>query len=320
MDYYDFVAIDFETATTFYNSACAIGIAAVKNGEIVDQFYSLLKPPMLEFFPENIAIHGITPEMVKNSPTLDDIWMKIEPYFQESLIIAHNAYFDISVLNKSLSHYRLPNFKFIDSVAVAANFIPGSKSLTHCSEYLNINMGQHHNALDDAITCAKIVLWCLNQSMLPNIGALCFAYENIKVHTFSEASEKSIFQTYKVHKSPKKVPSYAHINVKDIVPTQTNFSEDHPLYQKCIVFTGQLSIDRQEAMQLAVDVGAVIKKSISKKVHFLVVGQIEPEFADENGLSRKESKAKALNDSGETNIQIIDEAEFMALVRQEATV
>lgn len=41
---FDFIAIDFETANTNMNSACSIGIVAMKNGIEADEFYSLIKP------------------------------------------------------------------------------------------------------------------------------------------------------------------------------------------------------------------------------------------------------------------------------------
>ncbi len=47
------------------------------------------------------------------------------------------------------------------------------------------------------------------------------------------------------------------------------FDPKHPLYQKAVVFTGELSIDRREAMQRAVNVGAVIKTAVSRKPIFL---------------------------------------------------
>jgi DNA polymerase-3 subunit epsilon len=40
----DFVAIDFETANVERCSVCSVGIVIVKDGEIVDKFYSLIQP------------------------------------------------------------------------------------------------------------------------------------------------------------------------------------------------------------------------------------------------------------------------------------
>ena len=60
----DFVAFDFETANAKRNSACSLALSVVRNGQIVDEFYSLINP-QAEFAPTNIRIHGIRPADVK---------------------------------------------------------------------------------------------------------------------------------------------------------------------------------------------------------------------------------------------------------------
>lgn len=40
----DFAAIDFETANYNRSSVCAVGVVIVRDGEIVDSFYSLIQP------------------------------------------------------------------------------------------------------------------------------------------------------------------------------------------------------------------------------------------------------------------------------------
>ena len=322
MEGYDFIAVDFETATRNYNSACAIGIATVEKGEIKDKIYSLIKPSELRFDPNNIAIHGITPEMVKDSPTLSELWPIIGPAFETNLVIAHNAHFDMSVLSRSLDGWSRPDFKYVDSVALAKDFVPGSKSLENCAEHFGINMGEHHNALDDAVTCAKIVLACLTQSGLPNIGSLCFALPNVKIHQFSELNvgesyyvkDKQIGSKAKAPHPPFATGYHAYTNAKDITPSSAVKDETNPFYQKSVVFTGTPSIGRREAMQLAADAGAVLKDSISSKVDFLVVGEKDPAFVDEAGLSGKEVKAMKLNQSGKANIAILTDTEFMNLL------
>ena len=72
----DFVAIDFETATSNYTSVCSLGICVVENNKITDRKEILIKPEPFEFIDYNIKIHGITPDMVVNKPTLADYWDK----------------------------------------------------------------------------------------------------------------------------------------------------------------------------------------------------------------------------------------------------
>ena len=73
-------------------------------------------------------------------------------------------------------------------------------------------------------------------------------------------------------------------------------------------------LDREEAMQLVVNAGGVIKSSVSRKTQILVVGSPDPKFAGEDGMSTKERKARELNAQG-CSIQILTEKEFLELLR-----
>lgn len=309
---FDFVAVDFETATVNLDSACAIGLAAVRDREIVETEYSLIKPPDMHFLRENIDIHGITPDMVVDSPEFDDLWNdRLRKYFGHSLVIAHNARFDMSVLKESLVYSDCPDFKYVDSVSIARDFVPGKKTLTNCAEHLGIDMGQHHNALDDAITCANIVLKCLELSRFGDIGHFCFSRDNIKIHHFSDLSAQKTIQKKGYMRKTYPVPG--NIPILHPKPRAEVFNDHHPLYKKNIVFTGTFPVSRDEMIKMAVEAGAIVKSDVSAKVHYLVVGKPDPQYADENGRMKKERTAAELNDSGKAKIKIIDLQRFVRL-------
>lgn len=67
---YDFVTINFETANNNLNSACLLGIVAVKDLEIVEREYYLIKPSSYNSSNNNIAIHGITYGDVKEGRSI----------------------------------------------------------------------------------------------------------------------------------------------------------------------------------------------------------------------------------------------------------
>lgn len=101
----NFVAFDFETANAKRNSACSLALTVVQNNQIVDELYSLINPKT-NFDYRNIAIHGIKPQMVADSPDFSELWPHIESFFTpESLVVAHNAPFDCSVLTHTLEKY-----------------------------------------------------------------------------------------------------------------------------------------------------------------------------------------------------------------------
>lgn len=314
----DFVAIDFETATKQYSSACAVGIAIVEQMKVKQTFYTLLNPGLSEFDAENIEIHGINPEDVIGAPSLDKFLIQFSDLFGKVAIVAHNAYFDMNVLRCSCytSKY-FDDFKYIDSVSIARDYVPGQKDLASCANYFGIDMGKHHNAEDDAITCAKIIIECIAQSNASNFGEFCFSHPNVKIHHFSDLMDNT------QNSMPTKVSRQRHfdtIRPSDVSCTVDNVDWDGPLYGKNIVFTGNLSIDRRDAMQLAVNAGAVVKSSVSKKTDYLVVGEQDLSLVGDDGMSTKEERAYALITSGQADIKIIKEDDYLSLVEEAGSI
>lgn len=154
-----FTAFDFETANQQGYSACQLGIAVVENEQITLQKSWLIKPPTKVFTFSDL--HGITYKMVKDSPAFCDIWQEVRPYLEGQIVAAHNAEFDLNVLQETLAYYQLatPELYFIDSLAVARSAWPKLRNhrLSTVADYLNIGLN-HHEALSDAIACAEIVL------------------------------------------------------------------------------------------------------------------------------------------------------------------
>ena len=317
----DFVAIDFETATKSQSSACSVGLAFVKNLNVIASFHYLIQPPGNQYDQDNIAIHGIYPEDTENAPDFLSVWEKIYPMIQGKALIAHNAYFDMSVIKASLaqSAFYCPDeytqFKYVDTISMVKEFVPGKKSLDACTAKLGIELTHHHNAEQDAVACAKIAIHCIKESNCLTLGEFCFSRPHIHIHELKDVSDSVDSM---IHRSKsRKVPEYSTICPKDIRPCVAEFNEDHPLYKKSIVFTGELSIDRKDAMQMAVDVGAAVKSGVSRKTDYLIVGKQDNTLVGDDGMSSKEEKAYALIAEGKANIQIITEDEFLRLLQGE---
>ena len=312
----DFIAIDFETATRKMDSACSIGIAIVKDGYIADKFYSLIQPPDNSYDPHNSEIHGITPADTAHSPRFYDVWIQIKHLFGYCPVIAHNANFDMSVLAMCCkdSWITPANFKYLDTINLCREIVPGSKSLSSCVDFFGIRLENHHNALDDAIACAEVALACIKHAGENSLTDFAFKTPHILIHNFSEYQPMEIFRSSHDPHTAARRKHFDSVSPKEICACTKCFDTCHPFYGKNMVFTGELSIDRRTAMQMAVDVGAIIKSSVSGKTNYLVVGTQDPTLVGSDGLSSKEEKAYALNESGKAHIQIIKEDEFCSLL------
>lgn len=155
----DFVAIDFETANELPTSACELGLAVVRNYQVVETKSWLIRPPELRFNPYNTKIHGISASDVCDVPKFDVLWQDISNYLINDFIIAHNAEFDIGVLKSLLHHYRIPfrEMPFTCSIKLARRAFNDVRSygLANLSRELGIQLN-HHRAESDAHACAVI--------------------------------------------------------------------------------------------------------------------------------------------------------------------
>lgn len=159
-------AIDFETANSSRNSACSIGVVLLEQGEVVEEFYSLIRPKVLWFDPFNVMIHGITKEDVQDSPGFDQVWLQMAPLLHDSFVIAHNASFDLSVLRHALDDYQIeyPSLHYTCTCNLARRVWPelSSFGLKSVSNFLQFEF-KHHNALEDARACARVATEALSK-------------------------------------------------------------------------------------------------------------------------------------------------------------
>ncbi|CAH1854224.1 3'-5' exonuclease [Convivina praedatoris] len=158
----NFVAIDFETANHERHSALSLALVVVRNDQIIDQFYSLIKPATY-ISARNTQIHGITKDDVADAPEFPAVWDKIAPLFTEDhLVVAHNANFDSSVLKATLAYYGIaePHYQLLDTVQTSRRLLNlENYKLNTVAKSLTIRLDHHHNALADAIAAAQILIY-----------------------------------------------------------------------------------------------------------------------------------------------------------------
>ena len=94
----DFAAIDFETANSERSSVCSVGIVIVRGGEIVDKFYSLIKPEPEYYSYVCMRVHGLCAADTEDAPVFPEVWKQIEPKIAGLPLVAHNKAFDESCL------------------------------------------------------------------------------------------------------------------------------------------------------------------------------------------------------------------------------
>lgn len=156
------LAIDFETANPYRDSACALGLVAVERGRIVAERAFLVRPPSPWFTFSDL--HGITWEKVARAPSFAELWPTLRPWFARAdRLLAHNAAFDAAVLRASCQRYGIvpPERPFLCTLRLvrrAWGLRPAG--LAHVCARFGIPL-DHHDALSDARACALIALRAL---------------------------------------------------------------------------------------------------------------------------------------------------------------
>lgn len=154
-----FVAIDFETATSRPDSACAVGLVACRHGSVVRSRGYLIRPPSRRFTFS--GIHGFSWEDVRDAPSFEELWPALRPWLGPAqFLAAHNAAFDQEVLHACCDRYGLtpPRQRFVCTVEVARQQWEISPTdLPSVCERLGIPV-RHHDAESDALACAQVVL------------------------------------------------------------------------------------------------------------------------------------------------------------------
>ena len=153
------VALDFETANHGPESACALGLARIEDGVIVNQTGFLIRPPDEDF--RFTHIHGLSWADVCDEPDFAELIPEIEAFCQGAdLLAAHNAPFDRRVWRACYKYAgrRPPKIRFACSLSIARRaWNLDSYALPSVCDHLGIPL-RHHDALSDTLACARIIL------------------------------------------------------------------------------------------------------------------------------------------------------------------
>lgn len=136
-----------------------IGIMKIQNGEVVNEFCEFVNPE--KPIPKRVQeVTNITDEMVANSPTIDVLFPKVLDFIKDSVLVAHNASFDIGFLKNVAKNLGYEfDYTYVDTLPLARKLYPELKKhkLGKIAEHLKIKVEVAHRALDDVDTTVKIL-------------------------------------------------------------------------------------------------------------------------------------------------------------------
>ena len=165
-----FIALDVETSNSDRSSICQIGWVVFENGRIISEYSSLINPNSA-FLSRNIQVHGIQPQNVVNAPAFADVHPLLLDVC-EGAVVAHHGDFDWQSIGHAayLEGLDFPDCEWLNTRKASQEawaHLPNHKLDTLCRE-LGIELA-HHDALEDARACGRIVN-LLHQRGLLNPG------------------------------------------------------------------------------------------------------------------------------------------------------
>lgn len=157
----EFVVFDLETTGLDYktNKVTEIGAVKIKNGRIIETFSSFVNP-LQDISSEITKLTGITNEMVKDAPVLEDVLPDFYKFTKNSILVGQNVQFDFGFIDyySRQIDYVFSN-KMEDTMNIAKKHIfLRNYKLKTISEALNVPLINAHRAINDALATAKVFI------------------------------------------------------------------------------------------------------------------------------------------------------------------
>lgn len=156
-----YVVFDVETTglSAVYDTIIELAAVRVKNGEIIDSFERFANPhhPLSSTTTE---LTGITDEMVKDAPEVEEVIRDFIEFIGDTVLVAHNAKFDMGFFYESAKRAGLttPNYPVIDTLELARFIHPDLRNhrLNTLAKKYDIELTQHHRAIYDTEATAHL--------------------------------------------------------------------------------------------------------------------------------------------------------------------
>lgn len=305
----DFTAIDFETANAYRGSPCSVGLVRVRDGQIVETRHWLIRPPEgADWFDTwNVAIHGITADMVASVPRWKEVLPLIVDFVGDDVLVAHNAAFDTGVMRYACEADKIdwPEFRFLCTLVMSRHALAlPTYRLPYVAESLGVVLEDHHDALADAIAVVEILVKLADRQEVNELIALADSI-GVRFGTMGGGAYRG---------SSKVRSSGGGSSGRGFAPIEVNSDADPGgyLYGRVVVFTGALdSMTRDVARQECAKVGAFPEENTTKRTNVLVVGNINPGSLRPGAkLTGKTRKAFELQDKGQP-IEVMTEDDFL---------
>lgn len=303
----DFVAVDVETANSQRGSICSFGVADVVAGQVVRTESWLSRPPAsLDWFDGiNTSIHGIRQADLAGQPSFAERLAQVIELVADRPVVAHNAAFDIGAISQGCRAEGLawPEFTFGCTMVLSRRLLnlPSYRLPIVCAE-LGIPLTRHHDSGADAQAAAQVALSLARRQRAGSLEELATG-ANVRFGQMTPDEWRACASA-----ASSGGPSCA-----ETPAANRDADPSHPFYGQVIVFTGALSLRREDAWAAVAALGATPEKSVTKRTTMLVIGDGFTADSLDDFHSGKAEKAVRWRQKGH-RVEILTEGDFLSIL------
>ncbi len=156
----EYVAFDLETTglSMRRDQIIEIGAVLMKNGQELDRFQTFVDPGC-KLGQETVSLTGITDEMLRGAPKIEEALPKFLAFVGDRVLVAHNADFDTGFVREACAKLGIDyTYTSVDTLVLSQNLMTklGRYKLNLVADALGLPEFNHHRAADDAVTCGLI--------------------------------------------------------------------------------------------------------------------------------------------------------------------
>lgn len=168
LDEETFVVFDLETTglSAVYDTIIELAAVKIKGGNIIEKFERFANPHH-PLSATTIDLTGITDDMVRNAPEVEEVIREYHEWAGDHIMVAHNASFDMGFLYVAYKKYGIDKtHATIDTLELARMLHPEMKNhrLNTLAKKFNIELTQHHRAIYDTEATAYLLTHLLKEA------------------------------------------------------------------------------------------------------------------------------------------------------------
>ena len=157
----------FDMETTGLNPSegdeiLSIGAIRIVNCRLLrEEHFEQLVDPLRSIPWESVQIHGIHPEMVIGQPTVDKVLPRFEQFVEDTILVAHNAAFDMRFLQMKEEQTGVQFINpVLDTLLLSAVVHPAHEdhNLEAIAQRLGVRILGRHTAMGDALVTGELFL------------------------------------------------------------------------------------------------------------------------------------------------------------------